>query len=82
MIGAQAMPKITTRDAALLTGYTERNICKLARSGVIPAERFGRMWMLDEDAIQDYVAQMRALGQSKHTPRRYRPSEETQEPPA
>lgn len=80
MIGVQAMPKITAQEAARLTGYTEHNIRKLARSGIIPAERFGRMWVLDEDAIQAYVAQMRVLGSAKHTPRRYRLSEEAPEP--
>ncbi len=80
MTGVQAMPKITAQEAARITGYTAHNIRKLARAGIVQAERFGRMWMLDEDAIHAYVAQMRALGSAKHTPRRYRPSEETQEP--
>lgn len=80
MIGVQAMPKITAQEAARITGYTEHNIRKLARSGVIQAERFGKMWMLDEDAVRAYVAQMRTLGPAKHTPRRYRVIEEPQEP--
>jgi len=72
MLGVQTVPKITAQEAAKLTGYTEHNLRKLARTKRIAAERFGRMWMFNESDVLAYAERMRALGPAKHTPHRYR----------
>jgi len=73
------MSKLTAREAARLTGYTERNLRKLAQEGKLSGQRFGYMWMFNESDVLAYAERMRALGPAKHTPHRYRVETETTE---
>jgi excisionase family DNA binding protein len=59
---------ITTQEAAELTGYSSSYIRKAIHRGRIPAEKFGRDWMLKRSDVLAYAEKMEELGPRKHDP--------------
>ena len=59
---------ITIDQAAQLSGYEPAYIRQLMRQGRIPRCRVGNGWLIHRDALEQYKAQMDALGKSKHDP--------------
>ena len=59
---------VTTDEAATLTGYVVEYVRCLARAGRIHAEKRGRDWWVDQDALLQYKAKMDHLGEQKHNP--------------
>ncbi len=45
---------LTPRDLARRFLVSERQICKLARTGYLPAIKFGKLWRFREDAIEEW----------------------------
>ncbi len=46
---------LTVKGLAIKLNYTEYWIRKLAREGKIPATRRGRMWLFDEEKVQEII---------------------------
>ena len=59
---------ITTREAAELTGYSMGYVRNAIHRGRLPAEKFGRDWMLKRSEVLAYAEKMKALGPAKHNP--------------
>ncbi len=60
---------ITTQEAAKITGYTKRNLTKMAKSGNIQSVKRGNMLFFKLGDILQYVQLMQAMGTAKHTPK-------------
>lgn len=56
---------ITTKAAAELTGYHQKYIRQLAKSGQIMAERFGRDWVVSKSALMAYKKRMSKQGEKR-----------------
>jgi hypothetical protein len=54
--------EISTVAAAQKYNLTPSYIARLARSCTIQARKFGRDWIIDEEALRDYLAQPRKPG--------------------
>jgi len=54
--------EISTVAAAEKYQLTPSYIARLARTSTIRARKFGRDWIVDEQALQDYLAQPRRPG--------------------
>jgi excisionase family DNA binding protein len=44
--------KLTVAEAAELLGYHENHVRRLLRSGVIKAEQFSRIWIIDRSEVE------------------------------
>ena len=61
--------KLTIRQAAKLTGYSEAHLRRLARRGdAFEAEMFGYNWAIDKDFLLAFVQKQKREG-GKHGPR-------------
>ncbi len=54
--------EISTIMAAEKYSLTPSYIARLARTHVIRARKFGRDWIVDEEALREYLAQPRKTG--------------------
>ena len=62
---------ITTTEAVELTGYHIEYVRELARSGRVEARKVGaRAWLVNKADLLRYKAEIDALGDKKHDPRR------------
>jgi excisionase family DNA binding protein len=59
---------IGSQEAAKLTGYTIRYLCKLARDGRLRATKLGRDWLFERESLLKWREQMNKLGVKKHSP--------------
>jgi excisionase family DNA binding protein len=59
---------LNTNEAAALTGYSQAYARRLAREGRVEARRAGRDWLLNEEDLLAFKAQMDKLGPDKHNP--------------
>ena len=59
---------ITTAEAAELTDYHVKYICRLVRGGKIAGTKRGRDWWIDKRSVLVYVREMEHLGTAKHNP--------------
>ena len=62
MTTEQSHGEISTIEAAKKYQLTPSYIARLARNQTIRARKFGRDWIVDEQALQDYLAQPRRPG--------------------
>ena len=53
---------ITTRQAAVLVGYTQRRVRQLAGTGEIDAKKFGRDWQVNKKSLLAYVRKTEKKG--------------------
>lgn len=53
---------LTTKEAAERLGVSPRRITALIESGALKAEKFGRSWMVDENAVQTRLKAPRKAG--------------------
>ncbi len=60
---------IGSQEAAKLTGYTIRYLCKLARDGRLRTTKLGRDWLFERESLLKWRDQMKKLGAKKHSPR-------------
>lgn len=51
--------KITTQEAADMLGVSIRAVQALIKRGTLKAERFGQVWQLDEDDVQEMIDRRR-----------------------
>jgi excisionase family DNA binding protein len=47
---------LTIKQAAKMFGYSVRHLSRLCDEGKIKAERFGRMYVVDEESARAYAA--------------------------
>jgi hypothetical protein len=47
---------ISSEEAALRSGYTNRYLMHLARTGRLPARVVRRRWFIDEQALETFLA--------------------------
>jgi excisionase family DNA binding protein len=59
--------EISTIEAAEKYQLTPSYVARLARTQVIRARKFGRDWIIDEEALRTYTAQPRKPGPKTHT---------------
>jgi excisionase family DNA binding protein len=59
---------ITTEQAETLTGYNQAYARRLASEGIIKARKVGRDWLINQESLLAYKAQMDALGPQRHNP--------------
>ncbi len=62
VIGGTMSEKVTTQEAADILGYNRRHIYRLLKSGVLTAERFGPVWMIDREDVKRIKAQQNEHG--------------------
>lgn len=62
MDAEQFREEISTVAAAEKYQLTPSYVARLARTHVIHARKFGRDWIIDENALRDYLAQPRKPG--------------------
>lgn len=61
--------KLTVKQAAELTGYSEAHLRRLARSGdAFEAEMFGYNWAIDKDSLLAFVREQKRHD-GRHGPR-------------
>jgi excisionase family DNA binding protein len=56
---------ITSADAAELSGYSVENIRKLAASGKVKAQRWGRDWQIDRNSLLAYARKAQESGEKR-----------------
>lgn len=56
---------ITTKQAAELTGYTQRRVRQLAKAGKVKGQRWGRDWQIDQKSILSYVRKAEESGEKR-----------------
>ena len=59
---------ITTDEAEAMAGYAQAYLRRLASQGRIEARKVGRDWLVNEESLLAYKAQMDALGDQRHNP--------------
>ncbi len=68
-----AMPWMTTEEAARELGYHVEGVRMMLRAGRLKGEHFGHVWMVDSDSVAAFKAWVKAEGFAKHDPRRGQP---------
>jgi hypothetical protein len=58
--------EISTVAAAEKYSLTPSYVARLARTHMIRARKFGRDWIIDEEALRVYLAQPRRTGPKQH----------------
>ena len=62
---------ITTEEGVAITGYHAKYLQELARRGRVKARKIApRAWLINEADLLRYKAEMEALGDKRHDPRR------------
>jgi excisionase family DNA binding protein len=59
---------LTTEAAESLTGYVQAYLRRLANQGIIEARKVGRDWLINQESLLAYKAQMDSLGPQRHNP--------------
>ncbi len=59
---------LTTTAAETLTGYAQAYLRRLAARGRVEARKVGRDWLIHQESLLAYKAQMEALGDQRHNP--------------
>ncbi len=59
---------ISTEQAETLTGYASAYLRRLANHGRVEARKVGRDWLINQESLLVYKAQMDALGDQRHNP--------------
>jgi excisionase family DNA binding protein len=59
---------LTTSQAKKLTGYTAIYLRRLANRKQVEARKIGRDWLINQESLLTYKAQMDALGPQRHNP--------------
>lgn len=57
---SEAVSGCTTRSAATRLGLSERRVQQFAASGILPARRVGRSWVIDTEAVALMAAERRS----------------------
>ena len=59
-----AMPTgfITTQEVAEKLGFNVKSIPKMLRDKLLEGERFGRVWLVSEKSVTEYIKQTKARG--------------------
>jgi excisionase family DNA binding protein len=60
---------LTTQEAAELSGYHPEHLRKLIRKGSIKAKKFGPVWAVDWESLQDYLDSAGSKGDSRWGPK-------------
>lgn len=58
---------ISTQEAAKITGYNVSHIRWLLRKEYIIGVKMGRDWLITQQSVTDYLAEMKAIGTAKHS---------------
>ncbi|MCP4542881.1 MAG: helix-turn-helix domain-containing protein [Chloroflexi bacterium] len=61
---------VDTKVASELTGYSLQAIRWIAKQGRIEARKIGKSWLINKADLLQYKAEMDALGDQRHDPRR------------
>lgn len=56
---------ITTAEAAEILGVIPRRIVQLVEKNLIKGEKFGKVWMIDEQSVRDRAAEPIQNGRPK-----------------
>jgi hypothetical protein len=59
---------INTEQAETLTGYAAAYLRRLANQSRVEARKVGRDWLINQESLLAYKAQMDALGDQRHNP--------------
>jgi hypothetical protein len=59
---------VTTDKAEKTTGYNKAYLRWLASRGRVEARKVGRDWLINQESLLTYKAQMDALGSQRHNP--------------
>jgi hypothetical protein len=71
MATEQFTEEISTIAAAERYQLTPSYVARLARTHVIQARKFGRDWIIDEQALRDYMARPRKPGPKPNTMKKH-----------
>lgn len=53
---------MTTKEAAEVLGLSFETVSRLAKRGVIKAEKRGRDWLLERDSVEAHLARIKGKG--------------------
>ena len=56
---------ITTTEAARISQYSIVHVRRLAKTGDIVAQKWGRDWMIDRKSLSDYLEKIEAKGDKR-----------------
>lgn len=59
---------MNTAEAAATLGIKISSVSRLIHRGLLKAEKFGPVWMIEQASVEEYAAQIE--GKSKHDPTR------------
>jgi len=62
--------EITVREASQVTGYSRRQIARLARQERVTSRKIGNLVLVDQESLEQYIEKMKALGPDKYNWRR------------
>jgi excisionase family DNA binding protein len=69
-MASNAVNWLTVKQAAKQSGYNEQYVRRLCRDGKLVFEHIGRSYLIDPDALNQYIDKMRSLGTDKYNWRR------------
>lgn len=56
---------MTTQEAAHFAGYHVDHIRRLIRAGKLDARKFGPVWAISKEAIEQYLREVEATGEKR-----------------
>lgn len=65
------IPYLSTKEAGSIIGISEQRVCALLRSGNIKGEQVGKVWVMESEAVQDYIRQTKGPTDRKNRENRH-----------
>ena len=57
---------VTSEDAAAVSGYHVNYVRRLLRQGKLKGRKFGNVWFIERESLQDYLRVVEELGGQKY----------------
>ncbi|MEI2692629.1 MAG: helix-turn-helix domain-containing protein [Anaerolineae bacterium] len=57
---------VTSEDAAAASGYHANYVRRLLRQGKLKGRKFGNVWFIERESLQDYLQLVEELGGQKY----------------
>lgn len=57
---------VTSEDAAAASGYHVNYVRRLLRQGKLKGRKFGNVWFIERESLQDYLQLVEELGGQKY----------------
>jgi len=64
------MPWLTTEEAAEILDYHPETIREMLRAGRLKGKKYGHVWLVEPNSVDEYKQLVRDQGYEKNDPRR------------